>query len=47
VTARGSGDRPDLAGAGLVLLAAACFGTLGPLSRFAGEAGVDSLTIVT
>ena len=38
---------PDLAGAGLVVLAAACFGTLGPLSRFAGDAGVDSLAIVT
>ena len=37
----------DLTGAGLVVLAAACFGTLGPLSRFAGDAGVDSLTIVT
>lgn len=39
--------RADLAGAGLVALAAACFGTLGPLSRFAGDAGVDSLTLVT
>lgn len=38
---------PDLGGAGLVALAAACFGTLGPLSRFAGDAGVDSLTLVT
>ncbi|MBW3613123.1 MAG: DMT family transporter [Chloroflexi bacterium] len=38
---------PDLAGVGLVVLAAACFGTLGPLSRFAGDAGVDSLSIVT
>ena len=38
---------PDLVGAGLVVLAAACFGTLGPLSRFAGDAGVDSLTVVT
>ena len=28
-------------------MAAACFGTLGPLSRFAGDAGVDSLTLVT
>lgn len=37
----------DLVGAGLVVLAAACFGTLGPLSRFAGDAGVDSLTLVT
>ncbi len=47
MTPRGAGARPDLAGAGLVLVAAACFGTLGPLSRFAGDAGVDSLTIVT
>jgi drug/metabolite transporter (DMT)-like permease len=39
--------RTDLVGIGLVMLAAACFGTLGPLSRFAGDAGVDSLTIVT
>lgn len=38
---------PDLRGAGLVALAAACFGTLGPLSRFAGDAGVDALTLVT
>ncbi|HEX6140946.1 MAG TPA: DMT family transporter [Candidatus Limnocylindria bacterium] len=38
---------PDLAGAGLIVLAAACFGTLGPLSRFATEAGVDSLVLVT
>jgi drug/metabolite transporter (DMT)-like permease len=30
-----------------VALAAACFGTLGPLSRFAGDAGVDSLALVT
>ena len=37
----------DLVGAGLVALAAACFGTLGPQSRFAGDAGVDSLTLVT
>ena len=28
-------------------MAAACFGTLGPLSQFAGDAGVDSLTLVT
>lgn len=37
----------DLVGAGLVALAAVCFGTLGPLSRFAGDAGVESLTLVT
>ncbi len=34
------------AGAGLIVLAAACFGTLGPLSRFAGQAGVDALSLV-
>lgn len=39
--------RPDLTGAGLIVLAAVCFGTLGPLSRFAEEAGVDSLALVT
>jgi drug/metabolite transporter (DMT)-like permease len=42
-----SAPRADLVGAGLVALAAACFGMLGPLSRFAGDAGVDSLTLVT
>ena len=47
MTRRAAGARPELAGAGLVILAAACFGTLGPLSRFAADAGVDSLTIVT
>jgi len=36
-----------LTGAGLVVLAAACFGTLGPLSRFAEDAGVTSLGLVT
>lgn len=44
---RHAGPRADLAGAGLVALAAACFGTLGPLSRFAGDAGVDALPLVT
>ena len=47
MTDRSARPAPDLAGAGLVALAAACFGTLGPLSRFAGDAGVDSLTLVT
>lgn len=37
----------DLIGAGLMVLAATCFATLGPLSRFAGDAGVEALTIVT
>lgn len=34
-------------GAGLIVLAAVCFATLGPLTRFAEEAGVTSLTLVT
>lgn len=38
--------QPSLAGAGLVALAAICFGTLGPVTRFADEAGVGSLAIV-
>lgn len=38
---------PRTVGAGLVVLAAVCFGTLGPLSRFAGDAGVESLALVT
>ena len=36
-----------LTGAALVALAAACFGTLGPVTRFAAEAGVDPLSLVT
>ncbi|MGI8658522.1 MAG: EamA family transporter [Candidatus Limnocylindria bacterium] len=34
-------------GAGLVVLAAVSFGTLGPVTRFADEAGVGSLAIVS
>lgn len=33
-------------GAGLIVLAAVCFGTLGPITRFADDAGVGSLAIV-
>jgi drug/metabolite transporter (DMT)-like permease len=44
---RGRSAGPDPTGAALIVIAAACFATLGPLSRFAGEAGVDSLTLVT
>ncbi len=33
-------------GAGLVILASVCFGTLGPITRFADEAGVESLALV-
>ena len=53
MTARpaGSGDptgdaAPGLTGAGLVAFAAVCFGTLGPVTRFADEAGVGSLALV-
>lgn len=44
-----SGVRPrsNGVGAGLVVLAAVCFATLGPASRFAFEGGVDELTLVT
>ena len=34
----------DVAGAALVVLAAAGFGTLGPLARFAGEAGLSAIS---
>ncbi len=46
MTARSGGTSPQLTGAGLVVLASVCFGTLGPLSRYAGDAGVDSLALV-
>ncbi len=36
-----------LGGAAFIVVAATCFGTLGPLSRFAGDAGVDALSLVT
>ena len=36
----------NVLGSGLVILAAVCFATLGPLSRFAEDAGVGSLTLV-
>lgn len=39
-----SSNRP--LGAGLIVLAAICFGTLGPLTRFADDAGVGSLALV-
>jgi drug/metabolite transporter, DME family len=46
VSGRTPGGSPGLVGAGLVALAAICFGTLGPITRFADEAGVGSLAIV-
>jgi drug/metabolite transporter, DME family len=44
---KGARGSPRALGAGLIILAAICFGTLGPLSRFAGDAGVGSLALVT
>ncbi len=38
--------RGGLTGAGLIVVAAVCFATLGPLSRYAEDAGVSSLTLV-
>ena len=38
---------PRLLGAGLIVVAASCFGTLGPLARFAAQGGVGSLSLVT
>ena len=38
---------PRLLGAGLIVIAASCFGTLGPLARFAAQGGVGSLSLVT
>ena len=46
MTQRAHGASPGLVGAGLVTLAAICFGTLGPVTRFADDAGVGSLAIV-
>jgi drug/metabolite transporter (DMT)-like permease len=40
-------DDDRLIGAGLIALAAVCFATLGPLTRFAAGAGVDPLPLVT
>lgn len=48
MSAEGAAEEPrdELTGAGLILLAAICFATLGPLSRFAEDAGVTSLALV-
>ena len=39
-------DRPPLTGFAIVIVAACLFGTLGPLSRFAYDAGMDPLAFV-
>jgi drug/metabolite transporter (DMT)-like permease len=46
VTARSTGPSGVPLGGGLIVLAAVCFGTLGPISRFADDAGVGPLAIV-
>ena len=46
MTARSAEPSGGALGAGLVILAAVCFGTLGPITRFADDAGVGSLAIV-
>jgi drug/metabolite transporter (DMT)-like permease len=46
VTAPARQPRGDILGAGLIALAAIGFGTLGPITRFADDAGVGSLAIV-
>lgn len=38
-----SRERADLLGAGLILLASACFATLGPVTRFTADEGVEPL----
>jgi drug/metabolite transporter (DMT)-like permease len=43
---RGGAPSSAATGTGLIILAAACFATLGPLSRFAEDAGVGSLALV-
>ena len=47
MTASDPSRRADATGAVFIALAAICFGTLGPLSRYAADAGVSSLTLVT
>lgn len=47
MTPRTSAPPADLVGAGLIALAAACFATLGPISRYAEAAGVGALALVT
>ncbi len=46
MTARSPAGSSGWLGAGLVALAAVCFSTLGPITRFADDAGVGSLAIV-
>jgi DME family drug/metabolite transporter len=47
MSARSLAAGPGLVGAAVVVIAAACFGTLGPITRFASDAGVGSLALAT
>lgn len=47
MTAPSAARSSGLLGAGLIVVAAVCFGTLGPITRYADDAGVGSLAIVT
>lgn len=46
MTARGQEPSGGALGAGLIVVAAVCFGTLGPITRYADDAGVGSLALV-
>lgn len=46
MTGRGPNPSGGALGAGLIIVAALCFGTLGPITRFAEDAGVGSLALV-
>lgn len=46
MTSRRTEPPGDALGAALIVLAAVCFGTLGPITRFAEGAGVESLALV-
>jgi drug/metabolite transporter (DMT)-like permease len=46
VTGRARDGSTGWLGAGLIVVAAVCFGTLGPITRYADDAGVGSLAIV-
>lgn len=47
MSARSLAAGTGLLGAAVIVIAAVCFGTLGPITRFAGDAGVQSLALAT
>ena len=46
MTGRAAPPSGGALGAALIVVAAVCFGTLGPISRYGDEAGVSSLALV-